>query len=225
MNCHVPVPPLVYRLVKSSPLTALEGDTNLQTLVNAINGLEARMNVSLLANGQLANNAVTLASIPDGIITAAKFDASILPIGIILGLSSGTIPSGWLECKGQAIPRGSYGAALFALIGTTYGIGDGATTFNLPDLQGRCPIGEGSGAGLTTRSRGDKVGEETHLLDLTEIPAHTHTIAKDSNGVAGAGGWRPSDNPASTNTGSAGGGNAHNNMDPSLCLTFIIRVT
>ena len=83
-----------------------------------------------------------------------------LPVGaVILWVAGGTPPAGWLEADGSAISRTTY-AELFALIGTTYGTGDGSTTFNLPDARGRTAIGAGQGSGLTNRALAAKGGEE-----------------------------------------------------------------
>lgn len=92
-----------------------------------------------------------------------------LPImGEIKMYSGTTAPKGWMLCDGTAISRTSY-AKLFDVIGTAYGAGDGSTTFNLPNLQGRVPIGVSSDHALATTG-----GAETHTLTATQIPAHTH---------------------------------------------------
>lgn len=83
-------------------------------------------------------------------------------------------PRGWAFCDGQLLAISQY-QALFSLVGTTYG-GDGRTTFGLPDLRGRAPIHVGTGPGLSARQWGVKGGSETNTLDVTQIPAHTHTI-------------------------------------------------
>jgi microcystin-dependent protein len=82
-------------------------------------------------------------------------------------------PTGWLVCDGSAISRATY-SALFAVIGTTYGAGNGSTTFNIPDLRGRAAIGTGQGSGLTSRTLAQAGGEETHILTTTEMPSHNH---------------------------------------------------
>jgi len=82
-------------------------------------------------------------------------------------------PAGWAFCNGSILPI-SENDALFALIGTTYG-GDGQTTFALPDLRGRVPIGTGQGTGLSNRVLGEKVGQETVTLTTSNMPSHSHT--------------------------------------------------
>ena len=97
-----------------------------------------------------------------------------LNTGLIVPWSYSSIPSGFLECDGTAVSRSTY-AALFAVIGTTYGVGNSNTTFTLPDMRGRCPIGVGTGASLTARTLGSNVGAETATLAQVNLPSHTHT--------------------------------------------------
>lgn len=83
-------------------------------------------------------------------------------------------PLGYQLCKGQLLSIAEY-TALFALIGTTYG-GDGQTTFALPDLEGRFPIGQGSGPGLSSFTIGESAGSPMTTLTTANIPAHVHTL-------------------------------------------------
>lgn len=81
-------------------------------------------------------------------------------------------PRNWAYANGQILPI-AQNQALFSLLGTTYG-GDGRTSFALPDLRGRVPVGPGQGGGLTTRTRGEKFGVETNTLTSANLPSHTH---------------------------------------------------
>src|SRR5690554_6780043 len=83
-------------------------------------------------------------------------------------------PRGWAFCDGQLLPL-SQNTALFSLLGTTYG-GNGKSNFALPDLQGRAPMGEGQGPGLSHRFLGDAPGTPTVTLLTSEMPAHMHTV-------------------------------------------------
>jgi microcystin-dependent protein len=94
--------------------------------------------------------------------------------GEIIDYAGATPPTGWLNCDGQAYLTASY-PALFAVIGYSYG-GSG-TTFNVPDCRGRTSMGAGAGTGLTNRPLGGKGGEETHVLSLAEMPAHSHGVS------------------------------------------------
>src|SRR5262249_31052519 len=84
------------------------------------------------------------------------------------------IPTGWVACNGQSLPI-AQNDALYAVIGTTYG-GDGQTNFNVPDLRGRVPIGQGTGQGLPTYILGQASGEEQHTLIAAEMPTHSHAL-------------------------------------------------
>ncbi len=81
-------------------------------------------------------------------------------------------PQGWAKCEGQLLSISQY-SALFSILGTQYG-GDGETTFALPDLRGRVPVGQGNGPGLTPRSNGQKFGSETETLNVNQMPSHNH---------------------------------------------------
>lgn len=120
---------------------------------------------------------------------------SAIPTGTIMDYAGSSAPTGWLFCYGQAISRTTY-AALFAALSTTYGVGDGSSTFNLPDLRGRVVAGKddmgGSSAnrltnqsgGLNGDTLGATGGSETHQLTSGQLAAHTHSVS----GTTGAGG-------------------------------------
>jgi len=158
-------------------------------------------------------------------------------IGEIIPYAGSTSPNAnWLVCDGSSLLRSTY-PVLFALIGTTYGSADG-THFNIPDLQGRVPIGAGSGAGLSTWAVGDQAGEETHTLTNGESASHTHTdsghthvegIAIPAVGSAIVVPPIPSAIPGVGATGvgfaglsTSGGDGGHNNLQPLLALNYLI---
>jgi len=133
-----------------------------------------------VTTGKIAAGAVTTGGIADGAVTIAKLAAAAQQQTMYttgdLKLSLATVPPpGWLLCDGSAISRGTY-ANLFAVFGTTYGAGDGSSTFNLPDLRGRALVGAGQGAGLTNRPLGSNGGEERHALTIAEMASHNHGI-------------------------------------------------
>lgn len=159
---------------------------------------------------------------PKALIDALS--SSLVPAGIVRMTAAGSVPSGYLACDGSAVSRTTY-SALFAAIGTTFGAGDASTTFNVPDFRGRSPIGEGTGDAVdaTSWARGEKYGTENHTLDISEIPAHTHSVTQYGN-LAGTAGANPIwANSSSVNSGSAGGGGSHNNLHPVLGIKFIIK--
>ncbi len=161
-------------------------------------------------------------------ITAGTF-SDFDVVGEIKMFAGVTAPSGWLACDGSAVPRAAY-ADLFSVIGTTFGAGDGSTTFNLPDLRGRVPVGVGTGTGLTSRALAAKGGEETHTLVTGEMPSHYHGESITANWTSWTGPGTISyaitngaADGAVTSTENSGGGGAHNNMQPFLAINFIIR--
>src|SRR3990167_8065526 len=108
------------------------------------------------------------------VATANWVTSPVMLTGAILQYGAAYPPSGWLLCDGSAVSRTTY-AALFAVIGTTYGAGNGSTTFNVPDLRGRIAVGSGTGTayGATAKTLGSTPnsgvgGEETHTLKSVE---------------------------------------------------------
>lgn len=104
-------------------------------------------------------------------LATASGTTAVLPPGLVMAFGGATAPDGWLVCDGSAISRNVY-SLLFGAIGTTYGAGDGSTTFNLPDLRGRAAIGVSGSHPL-----GEAAGEETHTLTQAEMPAHSHGVS------------------------------------------------
>ena len=179
-------------------------------------------------------NAVNLAA-------GASTGVGLVPAGVVLPYAAATAPTGWLICDGSAVSRTTY-AALFAAIGTTYGAGDGSTTFNLPAAGDRVIAGKGSTkttlggtGGSTAQTPSGTVGNTT--LSSTQIPSHSHGYFpyQASSAVGGAGllalgggsGYRANE------VGLTGGSGAHNHglsMDslnveqPFIVLNYIIKV-
>jgi microcystin-dependent protein len=119
------------------------------------------------------------------------FAAVITPTGCMMMYAAASAPSGWLFCNGSLVSRTTY-ATLFGVIGETYGAGDGSSTFAIPDMRGRTPIGVGAGTALTNRVLAVMVGEEAHTLTSSEsgVPAHSHAntavTAATSHGHTGS---------------------------------------
>ncbi len=160
-------------------------------------------------------------------------------LGEIKMFAGNFAPRGYALCDGQLLSI-SQNDALFSLFGTIYG-GDGRTTFGLPDLRGRVPVHEGQGAGLSDRRIGAKGGAETVTLSANNIPSHTHELQTAGTGTtaspAGATFANPSGTtlpykaggPLNANFGnkavsSAGGSQSHTNLQPTLCINFIVAL-
>lgn len=146
-----------------------------------------------------------------------------LPIGSMMPYGSTTIPENWLLCNGQAVSRTTY-SDLFAVIGTSYGDGDGSTTFNLPDKQGRVSVGLSSSE-TEFNLLGKTGGEKEHTLTIDEIPSHGHTVNYSASGGTGLGitamGEQLSD--SSSIIQKTGGGQSHNNLQPYEVDCWIIK--
>ncbi|QEQ97176.1 phage tail protein [Neptunomonas concharum] len=106
-------------------------------------------------------------------------------LGEVMLVGFNFCPRGWMEAAGQLLPI-SQNTALFSLYGTIYG-GDGRTTFALPDLRGRAPIGAGSGPGLSTYNQGIRGGTEEFTLLVQNMPEHNHSIMATSAQVTKGG--------------------------------------
>lgn len=170
-------------------------------------------------------------------------------LGQIVMFGGNYAPNGYALCDGQLLPINQY-SALFSLIGTAYG-GNGQTTFALPNLQSRLSIHMGQGTGLSQYTIGQYGGAPTDTLTLQTMPGHTHTLMA-TTGPANTGSIGNTVFPATTNgsnspaafyanaeagepalekhtmhagvCGTMGGNLAHDNLMPSLCITFIIAL-
>jgi len=144
-------------------------------------------------------------------------------------------PAGWDFCAGQTLSIAQY-ETLFNLIGTTYG-GDGQSTFELPDLQGRIPIHQGSNGGITYVI-GQTGGVENVTVGINQYPSHNHSlqgssapagVSNPTNATVGSGLKAYSAAPPATPMNSAmlgiaGGGQPHDNLQPFLALNWIISL-
>lgn len=159
-------------------------------------------------------------------------------IGQIIMFAGNFAIRSWATCDGQLVAI-SQNTALFSLLGTIYG-GDGRTTFGLPDLRGRIPIHQGTGPGLSNRRIGEKSGQENVTLGSQQFPSHKHSIAasaaaadaKDPSGrqfgettenTYAVGGLVEMNGQAVTNAGTGSWG-SHANVQPFLCVTFLIAL-
>lgn len=180
----------------------------------------------------------------DGVLSASGgtsggVGGDTLPIGSTVEWWSEEIPENWLVCNGQAVSRMEY-EDLFNVLGTTFGVGDGSTTFNLPDIKGKTLVGQDEDdADLDTI--GKTGGEKTHTLTIDEMASHNHIQKIDvgsdnliavnpssSSGITRDGGGHFSGTTAATKktvveTENIGGNQPHNNMQPYFITNYIIK--
>jgi microcystin-dependent protein len=154
----------------------------------------------------------------------ASIGGDTLPLGAIIPFGSDTIPENWLLCDGQAVSRTTY-QELFSAIGTTYGNGDGSTTFNLPDLQGKIPVGKDEND-EDFDTLGNTGGEKEHTLTINEMPTHNHHIAVRDNNATGL--YETKATNATGDVGDAvtaneGGSQPHNILQPYIVQNYIIK--
>jgi len=206
-----------------------------------------------ISSNELATDSVITAKIQDGAVTAAKLDSAavsvLMPTATILpyaGISLPGVAGDWLYCDGSEYNREispGVSTPLFLALGTTYGVGNGSTTFNIPDLRGRVIAGQddmggtsadrltGLSGGLNGDTLGATGGAETHLLTSAEsgLPSHTHSVSFQTsitNDTTGGGNRLKIG--GTTNTGGVTGGaqdasSAHNNVQPTIILNYIIK--
>lgn len=160
-------------------------------------------------------------------------------LGEIRAFAFAFAPRGWAICAGQLLPI-AQNTALFSILGVTYG-GDGRSTFALPDLRGNVPIGQGSGPGLSPRPLGEQGGASSVTLTGSQLPMHSHAAL--ANAAAGNSGEAPAHDwaadaggssvyaagadaqMAADTLGTSGGGQAHDNMQPSLAVNYCIALS
>jgi len=164
----------------------------------------------------------------------------VMPTGSVSAFAGATAPAGWLFCDGSAVSREEH-SDLFGVIGTTYGTGDGSTTFNLPNLSGRVPVGVDS-TQEEFEDLGQTGGEKTHTLTTDEIPSHTHSMyyntapggsayssfsllqnVQSPHSTVGWGAGAPFSPNRAIGINATGGGQEHNNLQPYLVLQFVIK--
>jgi len=213
-----------------------------QNLVAALDTLTNEGNFNELTGSNTPDQAARVWSY---ILQTLQFDYEpppMTPVGVIMMWGAGTLPDGWLLCDGAEVSRATY-ASLFAVVGTTWGDGDGTTTFNLPNMIDYSPMGQGGIINLA-----ESAGSMEHTLTTNQMPAHNHGVTDNGHhhapaapatvfigshagGTAGVPATATNTrdqfaNTADATTGitinNAGGGLPHSILHPVIGLDFII---
>ena len=217
-----------------------QSDASFNTL-EVSNAATFSSTVTVVGAGTFKNNVSV-----SGNVVAAEFYGGganltgivALPTGAVLPFAGASAPSGHLLCFGQAISRSTY-SDLFTAIGTVYGVGNGSTTFNIPDLRGRVVAGQDDMGGtsanrLTDQSGGvdgdvlgDTGGAETHTLTVAQLASHSHDVSPTNSIVMSGGSSHGASGGAeglrTLSLDNTGGDAAHNNVQPTIILNYIIK--
>ena len=171
-----------------------------------------------------------------------------IPTGTIVPWSTGSVPTGFLECDGSAVSRSTF-SGLFAVVGTTYGAGDGSSTFNVPDLQDKVAVSKSpnknlasTGGANTVQSTGNVGGSTANAtLSTAQLASHSHTFTGGNPNEAGGNSnkFRPTgafSNNFNVSSGNAGSGTGHSHnmsatftgdatsvVQPFLTVTYVIK--
>lgn len=199
---------------------------------NSINSLQSQINSNQTSiSNQSAETDTKLADLDNSV------SAHVVPVGAIMPFAGPSIPQKWVLCDGRALSRSSY-SQLYGAIGTSYGSGNGSTTFNVPDLRGRVIAGQGTSGRLSGWSLGSTGGQDSVTLTVSQMPSHDHVWfgenddANSSGGGGGYGGKRSNvgvRNPQNvpygkpTYTTYTGGNGSHTNIQPTMTMNYIIH--
>ena len=235
------------RLAKLSE-AGLSAIANLSALGNVSGASAVPVAIDIKDEDAMTSNSATALATQQSIKAYVDSNAGI-PTGTVSAFAGSAAPTGYALCDGSAVNRTAQ-AALFSVIGTTYGIGDGSTTFNLPDLRGRVVAGLGESLlGATADELGDDNGlianTKEHTLLETELPAHDHFTLNNNAGNSGNPVGATNSASFSTSFGGdssyqmaaptadpvaniglsseTGGGLAHPNVQPTIILNYIIK--
>lgn len=212
----MPSPVIPSQFCDAIPAPNADLCTRLTRFFNVVNLLCDFFSYFLDSDGNISDQAIT------------DITQAIAPTGAYMFSATTNVGDGWLLCNGAAVSRTTY-ANLFTAIGTRYGIGDGSTTFNLPDGRGRSLMGTGQGTGLTNRDINvGYYGAEDVVLTVPQLPAHHHNILTHSAGATGGDGGDILNEPDpgaehNHDTDDTGSDEAHPNIHPVLIAYLFIK--
>jgi microcystin-dependent protein len=185
MAISIPYP----NFVSGTTIVADEHDANNAAIAAFVDALQAGTNFNAGAIGTtaIADDAITSAKIAANAVALSELASAVanalVPVGTVTPYAGATAPTGWLIADGSAVSRSTY-SQLFTLVSTTYGAGDGTTTFNIPNLKGKVPVGLDA-----TQTEFDALAEtggaKTHTLTVAELAAHSHALSSGTVTVAG----------------------------------------
>ena len=239
-------PPQVYRDIiayidAASIAGAVDGSLTAKGIFEKATGAEAAENkqvgtgnttaplvltTDIASSTRTANTAQVVVSssttgyIDNSYIATSTLASILTPVGSITAYASTTAPAGWLLVDGTAVSRTTY-SALFAVIGTSYGVGDGSTTFTLPDIRGRNIL-----MASTTANMGQKSGESLHTMTVAELATHTHGVGRGGGGsptTVSTTNNSDGGTPNQLTTSSTGSATPFNVLDPYIVLHYIIK--
>lgn len=201
----------------------ISGETVTPEKLNFAQTPTVALTAGTIVAADIASDAVTTVKILDANVTTAKLATvtaqALLPAGAVMPFAMNSAPSGWLAADGTAVSRSTY-ATLFAAISTTHGVGDGSTTFNVPDLRGIFVRGSGS-----QTISGTTYNKAFALKETDELKSHNHTVGDTNtanNGSFGPGGLATYPQGTLTRTTSSTGGTETRPANIALlyCIKF-----
>jgi len=210
----------------------VQGAATFESTVTVSGAANFQSTVTVLGNGTFKGDVHVSSKVCASAFYGDGLNISgLLPPGVIVPYGVSAAPTGFLLCNGQAVNRTTY-SALFAVVSSLYGEGNGSSTFNVPDLRGRFIAGWDAGTSVLTSVTAGMIlgssiantgGVEAVTLAVAQIPSHSHGLNTLGPFTGGGASHLADTSGTDSNTGDTGGGGAHSNIPPSMILNFIIK--